>query len=299
MSPAWALDGGGSGATPTPLQPPATGLVFWVKGDAGVHETAGAVTAWDDQGSLGQNLDASNAGKEPTIGSDTLDGVPGIVYPLGATTPGSTDPTLLKFLGRASNLLSEPGVDFGIDTGDHSVRSVMAVIRPQRDPGAATNLTGGTVVNFRQQGVSNKTFSCMFFLQAFFNSFEPIWVLYSTDGPYGVFRMNGPDTPGSTFEDQPLLVEWLSTYPALAVNVNGAPVTLTPSAIAAGQADATTGAADGFVVGGQNLGTVLPNFQGAIFEVIVWNYDLSTDPVALAAARAYFAQRYPSIPVVV
>lgn len=274
-------------STPTP---PMEGLVFWVKGDAGVHRSGSNVTGWDDQSAYRQNLDASNAGSEPTIGTDVVAGIPGVVFPTLSTNP--IDPSLTKFLGRSSNLRASDGSVFGIGTGEHTTRTVFAVIRPRTYLNNSIMQTGGFVCSFRgAENPAQKSFQCVFFLQAFFNFFEPIFEVYSTDGPYAVFNIRGPNTPGSTYQDRVLLTEWSSSYPAISVNVNGSAVTLNPTSISAGQADggALLGT-DGFTVGNLSNGTRTPNFQGTIFEILIWDRALAGDD--LIAARNYASSRY-------
>ena len=38
-------------------------------------------------------------------------------------------------------------------------------------------------------------------------------------------------------------------------------------------------------------------YHGAIAEILVWDYDLASSPTARAAAIAYVAARYPSVPI--
>lgn len=273
----------------SPSMPAST--VFYVDGTTGLHLSGNKVTGWDDQSTQAQHLNAGNSGDEPTVGTDSLDGIPGVSFPLGNTTPGSTDPNLTRFVGRASNLRARDGKDFGIDPGNHPERTVIAVIRPKHYS-LTTDLYGGTVVQFRQQAVAQTTFSCMFFQQAYFNAFEPIWELYSTDGPYGVFNMKGPDTTGATYENQIQIVIWRSNYPALDVSRNGNNISLSPSAIGTGYADGGL-ASSGFILGMQDLGTVYPNFQGTIFSVLVSDeYMSSADE--LNAVR-FIASRMPTL----
>lgn len=283
-------DGGTAPASVGTSGMPAS-TVFYVDGTTGIHLTGNKVTRWDDQSPLAQNLDDDNSGKEPTVGTDSLDGVRGVSWPLGNTTPGSVDPTLVKWIGRDSNLRARDGKDFGIDAGNHPERTVIAVIRPKHFS-ATTDLYGGTVVQFRLQQVGQTTFSCMFFQQAYFDAFRPIWELYSTDGPYGSFNMKGPDTTGATYENQVQVVIWRSNYPLIDASRNGNRVTLTPTDIGTGDADGGLAAA-GFVLGMQDNGSIPPNFQGTIFAVLV--SDEYLDASGERDAVSFIATRLPTL----
>lgn len=279
MSPAWATAQGG--IPPRPPSPPLTGLVFWVKGDEGLESSAGLATAWLDQSSKGQDLDHFDVDHQPLTGEDEIDGIPCLSFPLN-NVDGTT------YLQRETAMVNRLDAPFGFG----QARTVMAALLPKFS-GAAFSITGGPVFSFFE----GPLFQCLFDLE-------------DTDDPDAFYAwssgwrdlgaaLRAPDEAGGSggiYNGTPTLAEWRSTgYPDIAFAVNGADLTLTP-----GTQYGTTGPnpPGGFLIGNAAVNGFGLNFLGAVAEVLIWDYDLSSDPAARAQALAYFAYRYPSIPMV-
>lgn len=64
--------------------PPATGLKLWLKADTGVTLSGPSVTAWADQSGLGNNYAQATGGKQPTVTSSAINGLPAVTFD-GAT----------------------------------------------------------------------------------------------------------------------------------------------------------------------------------------------------------------------
>lgn len=299
FGPSILASGGGQPQPPDLLRVP-----FWVKGDAGVTtiidpDVGRLLTRWNDQGTLHQDLDVITAGKELLFNVHTLDGVPGVYCPVNDvfTTPGN------RYIGRATNLQAFDGKDFGLGPTGHPARTVMAVIIPRNcgispAPPNEAYQTGGPVCNFQTQLAGSHSFDCDFFLQAYFDAFRPSFFTYSSQGGvYGPFQVRGPDTLGSVYADTPHLVEWRADWPSLTVAVDGSDLVLTPANLSgdANAYDDGAPAGNGFIVGNGTFGGTT-QFQGDIFEIIVWDYVLTG--ATLTAARNYFAARYPSLTIV-
>lgn len=278
MSPSWSLAGRGS--TPQPLQPPTGGRMFWVKGDAGLFDTAGTVTRWNDQSGLGQNLDV--VGGAVSTGIDTIDGIPCVSFPLTFGSGGT-------FLRREEDMLKTDAAP--LTTGP---RTLMAMILPQY-VAAAANITGGAVFSWFQEA---PPWVCLFDLEPNFSI---------PDGAYAWCRewrvvpdgtnVNAwtPETGGAggPFNNVPTLVEWSnSTSIGLSYLVNNETKTLTPAVRSPGGASVFTG----FMVGNSNL-SGQPCFFGAVAEIIAWDKVLSD--AEHDQAVNYFRSRYPSAPIVV
>lgn len=263
--------------------PPRLGLVFWVKGDAGLTRVldpdAGfLVTAWADQSGMGQDL-SSPAGFQPLAGVDTIDAIPCVTYQ-------QTSATDEQYMTRAGfSMLNRSSVPFSFA----QPRTVMAMVLP-RFTAAAFNITGGPVFCFGEL----PAFQCIFDLE-------------DTDVPNALYAWSsgwrdltpaakGPNTTGGAggiYNGVPTLVEWHSTgNPNLTFAINGAAAALSHQQYGA------TGATpnQGFFLGTPQAGVGL-HFLGAFAEVTVWDYDLTTDAAALAAARTYYRTRYPSAPI--
>jgi hypothetical protein len=286
VTPAWSLDaaGGGGGSTPQPITAPASeGLIFWVKGDAGLNSTGGFATSWEDQSGFGQDVaeDALNPG--PATGLDAVDGIPCITGPLG-NQPGRG---LYRF--HPNGLRDRNGDYFGYGAGEHQQRTILTVMLPRFSPGAF-NITGGLVSEMN----STPIFQPLFNLE---DNFTPNgFYLFSTGwrNP-GTGALQGPDTPGGAggvYNGVPTLGAWFSNgFNDIGVSINGVVMPLTPSVIPGPTmaGPRSFGILRG-VVGGLN-------FQGAIAEELIYDYDLRTNPSALYQTTAYLAGRFPSIPM--
>jgi hypothetical protein len=252
------------------------GLVFWVKGDAGVSESGGLLLGWEDQSGLGQHLDVAPSGNEIPWGGDTLDGIPGAVFPLDNGQ---------KQISRAQTMLDRNGTEMGIDPGETLTRTVFAVVRPGLGP---FGIRGGVVLAFRRGG---NMFQCVF-------CYEPDLVpakfsVYDYNWRYGA---NITGTPSSDPDGVPKLIEWRSEWPNIDAAVNGVDLTLdaanNPMAANHGDCDFST-ANPGFQLGYIDAGVGVGMFMGSIFEVMVFDSVLAgTD---LTTVRSYFAAKYPSL----
>jgi hypothetical protein len=272
----------------TPYQPPDVtvaiepsgmpeGLVFWVSGDVGVTESGGLLTGpWLDRSGYDQHLNVVPSGYEPTFGVETLDGIPGVSFPLDAGQ---------KQISRAQTMHDRTGNPFGIDPGQTTTRSIFAVVRPLTGP---FGIRGGPVLSFRRGG---SMFQCVF-------CYEPdlapgVFTVYDCNWRYFVPISA---TPATDPHDVPLLIEWRSEYPDIQSAVNGgADLTLTtnyPIALNHGDCD-FGGAAPGFRLGYIDAGIGVGMFMGSIFEVMVFDSVLAG--ADLSAVRSYFAAKYPSL----
>lgn len=284
--PGWALASTEGGGSPTPLQPPSLGRIFWVKGDVGLSPASGDLTTWLDQGGQAQDLDVIST-PAPQTGADAIDGIPAVTFPAGDDG---------AYAARAASLKDRDGnpVQFT------NPRTIMAVIRPTAHD--VVNRIGGPVFATADQ----PNFECLFQVEQWF-TFTDAWFIFDNLWSFSGFQRLAPDTTVATWEDVPVLAEWRSSgFPEIAFAVNGGAdeqLQTPASVLTTTQAGAEAVAAGAtFAVGNcwnNGGGTIAANFHGSIAEIIVWDYDLSTNPAARAQALAYFAQRYPSIPVVV
>lgn len=269
MSPAWAL--AGRGGTPQPLRPPLTGLVQWVKGDAGLTVVATRVSAWADQTDLAQDLVQPNGTLQPYDTGDSVDGIPCISF--GAAGDANKElSTAANFVDRAS-----------VPMDGASARTVMAMIKPRFD--AAWGWIGGPVW---QQ-----------------SNWQALFDLESTDVPDGAYAWArawrdftssmefGPVTGGalSPYNGTPTLIQFSSPgSPAGTFRLNNVLTALTPPTMPG-------------VAGGVGVATVSTDtgtaFLGGLPELLVWDFDLETDPAAQLQAVNYMRSRFPSAPIVV
>jgi hypothetical protein len=284
--PAWALEGG-SGATPPappPTGPPTAGLIFWVKGDAGLTSVAGAAVSWADQSGFGQDVTDLPSNPGPLTGLDTIDGIPCVTCPLGNMAGRGL------YRAAPNGLLDRNGVPIGYGPGQTQARTVMAMILPRFSPGAF-NITGGLVVEMG----SNPTFQPIFDLEDTISPDQ--FYAFSTGwrNP-GSGALQYPDVAGGAggiYNGVPTLVSWQSTgFDNISSNINDVPKTLTPSVIPGAPAASTTSFALLRAISGGL------SFQGAAAEFLIWDFDLTTDPAGYAQAVAYMANRYPSAPIV-
>ncbi len=255
------------------------GLVAWYKGDAGITSASGVISQVADQSGYGQDLDVVTAGKEPATGVDTLDGINGITF-----TPGTAG----RFIARAASLVDSSAATIG---PSHD-RTVFAVFMPRSDSGSGTNITGGPVSGFRD----SPCFETLFDLESTFHADG--FYLFDTAWRFSGGSCLGPDTVRTVYENIGTCCEWRgrsTTGATVAAAVNGAAdLVLTPS-VSAG----VTGAPpSGFVLGNaDNTSSLSHNFQGPIFEYLVYDHIVTAGTRALVLA--YLAARFPSIGIVV
>lgn len=242
--------GSGSSSTPAPSM---NGLVFWVTGSAGLESSGGLLTAWRDQGPLHQDLTTTD-GNAPSVGLDTVNGIPAVSFPLGSNS---------KYIRSAVTMKDRNGAPFTAATE----RTVFALILPKvGNPG--TVRTGGPVFEFRETPM----FQCLFDLESTFHANGFYW--FDNAWPFSGASLLGPDTTQATYASKNTLAMWSGAASAGAtVNaaVNGTSVPLTPST-STGLIGAPPPA--GFVLGNadNNTGTIQTNFQGAIAVVLVYDW---------------------------
>jgi hypothetical protein len=285
--PGWSLAGADDGGDrpPTPIGPPPLGMIFWVKGDVDLVPPAGDFESWADQGGQSQDLNLTGAIK-PQTGADDIDGIPALTFPAEDDSVYASRNTAMK--------------DRNGDPMPYThARTIMAVFRPTRQ--FAVDRIGGPVFSTADQ----PNFECLFQVENWF-TFDKAMFIFDNLWSFSGYQRLGPVTTLEEWEDVATLGEWRSSgFPEIAFAVNGTEQPLqTPGSIpTTTQAGAEAAAAGStFAVGNcwNNTGNLIAaNFHGSICEVIMWDYDLSTNPIALAQARAYFAGRYPSIPVAV
>jgi hypothetical protein len=295
-----AANGGIGGITPStnsaqsPPRPPAEGLVLWLKGDVGLNSSGGLLTSWLDQAGQNQHIDQV-PGAKPSTGLDTIDGIPAVTFPSGDST---------AYAYHAGAMKDRNGTEL---TGTHA-RTVMAVIKP-RLGGVPASVIGGPVIAMADRPnvgmADNPNFECLFDVEPW-GGHQNAWFVFDNLWPLSGYQRLAPDTPAATWNGVPVLGEWRSSgFPAIAFAVNGgsdqplkdgANVPTTNQAGAQGNNPASS-----FMIGNAWNNTGFPhprNFHGAIAEILVWDYDLSTSPATRAAAKAYLATRYPSLGIV-
>lgn len=261
MPTAWALASGG--AVPQPLRPPLLGLVQWVKGDAGLSVAATRVSSWTDQSSKGQDFVQPNGATQPYDLGDSIDGIPCISFGAAGDANKSMS-TVANFVDRTSTPMDGA-----------SPRTVMAVIKPRFD--AAWGLLGGVLW-------SSSNWGALFDQES------------SPPGNWAWARAWRNTATAMQFTDAtnynglPTLVEYQSPgSPALTFLLNNVAKALTPSTM-----PGIAGGAGPAIL--SDVPTI--SFLGAVSEALVWDYDLSTDPIAHTKAIDYIKTRYPSVPVV-
>jgi hypothetical protein len=272
MSPAWALPTSG-GAFPQRLRPPAVGLVQWAKGDADlVPGAATRIASWLDQSPLGQDWVQDQVGDRPYDLGDQIDGIPCLSFGVAGDAN--------KFFTTASNFTDR----LGAPMDGAAARTVMVMIKPRFD--ADWGITGGNVW-------VQSSWNALFELRS--NAIPAV-----PDGAYGWMRAAGdyanalqftPVVGGALgpYSGAPTLLQWSSPgFPSLEFRINNVPTTLTPAAMYS-----TPGG-----VGPAQLSINFIALLGSVSEQLVWDYDLTSDANAQAAAVDYMKTRYPSAPVV-
>lgn len=271
---------GATGTTPgtSVSSPPETGLVFWVKGDAGLESSGGLLTAWRDQGPLHQDLDTTD-GNAPSVGLDSINGIPAVSFPLGNNS---------KYIRSTATMKDRNGNPFTAALN----RTVFAMVLPQLG-NVGFPRVGGAVFSFRE----TPCFECLFSLESFFH--VDGMYLFDNAWPYSGGQLLGPDTDDLVYADKPTLVMWTgaaSTGSLIGAAINGTSIVLSPST-SAGVVGASGPA--GFLLGNADNATGTPqaNNQGAITEVVIYDYVLTG--AVLSQVLGYFASRYTSAPIAV
>ncbi len=287
MPPSWAL-AGASGATPPAPPPtglPTEGLIFWVKGDAGLNSIAGAAVSWEDQSGFGQDVADMPGNPGPFTGLDTIDGIPCCTLPV-ANGPGRG---LYRPSPSPGGLRDRNGVVMGYGPGETQSKTVMAMILPRTWPGQIGFLpvTGGIVAELG--GTPN--WQPVFDLEdnSFPNAFYAFSDGWRNTGFPGANR--APDALSTLYSDVPTLAMWSSSgFDDLSFAANGGALALTPLVMpGAPAAGVSSFAVLRAISGGLN-------FFGACPEISIWDWQLG--PAELAQATAYYAGRYPSAPIV-
>lgn len=280
---AFAVDISGTDPGPSPyaagsssagaVEPPREGLILWLKGDAGVTSSAGKITYWADQSGYGQDVSAAS-GDAPNYGTDTISGVPCVVYP----GTGTTD----KRLERTTNLKDRNNVNIGTSVGETDTVTVMAAFRPT----LVGAILGGCVFAIRR---SLAEFGCIFDVEGAKGG--GLYWFYLQDAAWKQgLAVVGPDSTQIAYDGIPTIADWRLDYPSLKISVNaGADLTLS-SAVVLGGVDGQ----QGFSVGNNvNIGGTAYNDPHAFMslaELLVWDYELSGS--LLTDARTYLGTRY-------
>jgi len=94
---------------------PATGLVTWLKADAGVTSSSGNVSAWADQSPAGNNAVQATGGNQPTLVTSAINGKPALSFNGTSSYLTVTDNTSLR-LANVTILavaIRNGGTDYG------------------------------------------------------------------------------------------------------------------------------------------------------------------------------------------
>lgn len=287
--PGWIMVGPGGGPAPTPLPPvgpPLVGMIFWVgKGNADLLSSGGDFTGWIDQGGQSQDLNVTGV-TPPQTGLASVDGVDALTFP-------PEDDSV--YASRNSAMKDRNGDPLPYT----APRTIMAVFRPRLH--FAVTRIGGPVFATADQ----PNFECLFQVEDWY-IFQDAMFVFDNIWSFSGYQILGPVTTVEEWQDVWTLGEWRSSgFPEIAFALNGVEQALqTTSGVPTTVQNGVTAAGPGstFALGNcwnNTGGLIAANFHGDIAEVIMWDYDLTTDPAAIAQARQYFADRYPSIPVVV
>lgn len=262
--------GSGTGA------PPSTGLVFWVKGDKGLSSTT-----WLDQSGMAQNLDLVSGGAGPSIGLDTINGVPCVTFP-------TTDTSI--YASHTGNLKNRNGTAITFN----DPLTIIAVFKPTL---GASSVVGGPVFAMALQ----PNFEALFDVEDWFVHFSAMFV-FDNIWKLSGFQLLGPDTTQAAWQNTTVVGVWKSSgYPNFQFSANGVDLPIrdqagTPTSSQGGGLGAAPTAS--FVLGNcWSAGGAIQthNFHGAIPEVMVYDYNLTGS--ALTSALAYIAGRYASASV--
>lgn len=282
--PAWNL--AGSGAPPTPIVPPPLGMIFWVKGDVGLVSDGSDFVSWADQGGQSQDLTVVST-PAPQTGVDDIDGIPAVTFPAGDDG---------VYAARSASIKDRNGVPMPYT----HARTIMAMIRPTLH--ASVGRIGGPIFSTADQ----PNFECLFQVENWF-TFNDAWFIFDNLWSFSGYQRLAPTTSIATWQDVNVLGEWRSSdFPEIAFAVNGGAdeQLQTPGSIPTTTQAGAEAAAAGNVFGIGNCWNTSGNFiaanlHGVVSELIAWDWDLRTVPATHLQAIAYWASRYPSVPIVV
>jgi hypothetical protein len=297
-----------TGAAPTSPDP--VGEVLWTKGDYQVVDDGGGkmLTAgnaapgfnpgWRERGGAG--------GDGPLLGLETLNGVPGFTYPLAS---GTNVISLLEPAdgSGAVHLKDRNGVNIGYGPGETQSLTYYAVVIP-RLLNEFGGLIGGTI--FR---LGNTAGGGQLDLELIFRIFVPdlppvgaeSLTIYSNDWTTDYAdAVYGPSTPAATYQDLPLLLQFVTTARNdLRCFVSGPGIgTKVPIALAPGTLPIVSththnhsswGSPDNILPG-----VLLDRWFGGRYEDLAKDYDVTTNPAAELRDYRYFAGRFPAIGIV-
>jgi hypothetical protein len=271
--------GGGGNSSPSRI-----GLIQWLKGDVELVSTAGVGDTWGDQSGLNQDVAAQppiNPG--PFTGLDTLDTIPGITF----DTDGGHGATPLRGFFRVGGLVDRNGAPMGYGPGETQSRTEINIIKPRFSP-TVFGITGGILSEWG----STPAWQPLFDLEPNFGNPQGFYLF--APGTWRGAANAGPDTvggAGGTYDGVPLCMMLTSpVFPTIACRINNAAAALVPL---------TMGGATGptistlYSIGRQTSGGF--NFFGAIFERLIYDYDITTVPAELTKTINYLRNRYPSI----
>jgi len=288
-------------ATPAP-SPAAAGLVFWVKGDAGLVPSSDGLRllTWANSAIPSFNPGLVSAGADgihgPAVGLATIDGIPCVSY--SHTDPGAY---YLVQLGAAQLWKDRTGTLFGYGAGETQPRTTFSVVRPVFSP-TIFNIVGGTLLRFGNTPTGGpQDFETLFDLEPLTD--PNAWFLFSNNWRNGfAAALQGPHTPGGAggpYSGVPVVVQHSSSgFNNITVRVNGQLVALTPNVMEPPDGGhpialyAVYGAVD-------QAGDVNGQWHGDRCEDLIYDVDLESTPAALTQTWAYLASRYPSAPIVV
>jgi hypothetical protein len=270
---------GGNAAPPVPT-PTRNNMMWWGHGyGGGIISSGGVVSQVLDWAGQNQHLDQTIAGKEPSTGVYTIDGLP-----TWSSGPGATG----QFIRRNATMKKPDTTP--LTTSD--VRTIWSVILPQTSSaGIGFPITGGPVFTFDE----GPYFEPLFDLESFFHANG--WYLFDTAWRFDALQISGPDTPAATFNNIPQIVTWVGAPDA------GSPITVYLNGVLVATSPANSGGVAGPSQNGfgslncrDNTGA-LNNvcFQGAIGEQIAYlgNQPVA-DPPGFAQNLTYLRFTYPS-----
>lgn len=260
-----------SGAAAVSTSPSTVGLVQWVKSDVGLTiSPATRASNWADQSGQGQDFrqDGNNPGNAPYVLGDSIDGKPLITFGTGVDANKAFD--------TAANFKDRNGIDMD---GAHA-RTILTVIKPQFS--GAYNRAGGPLW-------SQPSWVSYFFL-------DPTGIVGPVNGAYAWFNTSyataNQFTPvsggsGGPYDGTPLLTEYFSSgRPDLEFRINNTMIPLTPTTM--------DGAAGGAAPAHFSDSNALA-FLGGVTEILVYDYDLRTDPTSYTQTISYIGSRYASL----
>lgn len=278
---------------------PTTGLCFEVEGDVGLTGS-GTMAGWTNQAALGSNPGLlPRGGSEPQVGVDTLDGVPGLTFPLGASTQIAVD---LNSGSGAVGLKDRTGALFGYGPGERQERTIVSVFRPDFDPGSG--VLGGCIVRFgTTPGGGEQDFEAFFRCQDLPGPIgADAFALFANDWPnhfeLGCYAPDTPSGAGNIYNGVPMVLIFKSSgFPDLRVSINFGPeITLTPATMPA----ATSGhpIQNSFSFGGViQAASVYDRMFGAFFATYVYDWDI--DGQTTHDLAVHIDGKFPSIGITI